>query len=236
MLLYYGFGYGYFDPTYILVIIATILVMLAQGKVSSAYNKYSRIRNSRGLTGAEVANRIIQMHNLNVHVEKTSGQLTDHYDPTRKVVRLSTNIYEGTSIASLAVAAHECGHAIQHQENYGALRLRHNLLPIANFGSSVGWIAIMIGLLASSSTIAYIGLFLLSFMLLFQIVTLPVEFNASSRALTILENEGFLDYNETGMAQKMLQAAALTYVAAVASTLLNLLRVFLLISGRNRRD
>lgn len=231
MILYYSY---YFHPSYILVLIASILVMLAQSKVNGAYNKYSRIPNEANLTGADVARRIIGAYNLNIHVEKTAGQLTDHYDPSKKVVRLSSNIYDGTSIASLAVAAHECGHALQHQEGYGMLKLRHSLLPLANFGSSVGWIAIMIGLLAGSSSIAYIGLFLLTFMLAFQLVTLPVEFDASKRALRILENNQFLSYNETGMAQKMLEAAALTYVAAVASTLLNLLRVFWIIAGRNR--
>lgn len=229
MILYYSY---YFHPSYILVIIASIIVLMAQAKVNNAYNKYSRIHNGAYITGADVARGIISRYGLNIRVEKIAGQLTDHYDPTHKVVRLSTAIYDGTSIASLAVAAHECGHALQHQEGYGMLKLRHNLLPLANFGSSFGYIAIMIGLLAGSSTIAYLGLFLLSFMLMFQFVTLPVEFDASKRALRILETDGYLNYNETGMAKNMLEAAALTYVASVASTLLNLLRVFLVIGGR----
>ena len=230
MLLYYY--YPYFDPTYFLVIIASIIVLLAQSKVSSAYSKYSRIRNEANLTGEQVAREIINRYHLNIGIEKVNGQLSDHYDPKSKVVRLSTAIHDGNSIASHAVAVHEIGHALQDQENYSMLRLRHNLLPLANIGNTAGWVAIMIGLLAGISSIAYVGLGFLSIMLLFQFVTLPVEFNASHRALEILEKDGYLSYNETGMAKQMLTAAALTYVAAVASTLLNLMRIFVLIGGR----
>ncbi len=230
---YYGF---YFHPSYILVIIASIIVLLAQLKVKSAYAKYSRVANKAQMTGAEVARNIILKYGLDVRVEKTSGQLTDHYDPKAQVVRLSKDIYDGTTIASLAVAAHECGHALQHQENYGFLKLRAGLLPLANIGSYLGWFAVFIGLMASNTPLAMIGLLLLSLMLAFQVVTLPVEFNASSRALHILVGDGFLDSNETDMAKKMLTAAALTYVAAVASTILNLLRVLLMILGNSNRD
>ncbi len=230
---YYGF---YFHPSYILVIIASIIVLLAQLKVKSAYAKYSRVANRAQMTGAEVARNIILKYGLDVRVEKTSGQLTDHYDPKAQVVRLSKDIYDGTTIASLAVAAHECGHALQHQENYGFLKLRAGLLPLANIGSYLGWFAVFIGLMASNTPLAMIGLLLLSLMLAFQVVTLPVEFNASSRALHILVGDGFLDSNETDMAKKMLTAAALTYVAAVASTILNLLRVLLMILGNSNRD
>ena len=188
------------------------------------------------MTGAEVARNIILKYGLDVRVEKTSGQLTDHYDPKAQVVRLSKDIYDGTTIAALAVAAHECGHALQHQENYGFLKLRAGLLPLANIGSYLGWFAVFIGLMASNTPLAMIGLLLLSLMLAFQVVTLPVEFNASSRALHILVGDGFLDSNETDMAKKMLTAAALTYVAAVASTILNLLRVLLMILGNSNRD
>ncbi len=230
---YYGF---YFHPSYILVIIASIIVLLAQLKVKSAYAKYSRVANRAQMTGAEVARNIILKYGLDVRVEKTSGQLTDHYDPKAQVVRLSKDIYDGTTIAALAVAAHECGHALQHQENYGFLKLRAGLLPLANIGSYLGWFAVFIGLMASNTPLAMIGLLLLSLMLAFQVVTLPVEFNASSRALHILVGDGFLDSNETDMAKKMLTAAALTYVAAVASTILNLLRVLLMILGNSNRD
>ena len=230
---YYGF---YFHPSYILVIIASIIVLLAQLKVKSAYAKYSRVANRAQMTGAEVARNIILKYGLDVRVEKTSGQLTDHYDPKAQVVRLSKDIYDGTTIAALAVAAHECGHALQHQENYGFLKLRAGLLPLANIGSYLGWFAVFIGLMVSNTPLAMIGLLLLSLMLAFQVVTLPVEFNASSRALHILVGDGFLDSNETDMAKKMLTAAALTYVAAVASTILNLLRVLLMILGNSNRD
>ncbi len=229
--MYYGY---YFHPSYILVIIASVIVLMAQAKVKNAYSKYSRIANEARLTGADVARSIIRDYGLNVTVEPISGQLTDHFDPSKNVVRLSSGIYDGTSIASLAVAAHECGHALQHQEGYGMLKLRHGLLPLANFGSSAGWIAVSIGLFAGNSTIAFVGLFLLSFMLGFQVVTLPVEFDASKRALRILEGNRYLGYNETGMAKQMLDAAALTYVASVASTLLNLLRIFIIVSGNSR--
>lgn len=230
---YYSF---YFHPSYILVIIASIIVLFAQLKVKSAYAKYSRVANKAQMTGAEVARNIILKYGLDVRVEKTSGQLTDHYDPKAQVVRLSKDIYDGTTIAALAVAAHECGHALQHQENYGFLKLRAGLLPLANIGSYLGWFAVFIGLMASNTPLAMIGLLLLSLMLAFQVVTLPVEFNASSRALHILVGDGFLDSNETDMAKKMLTAAALTYVAAVASTILNLLRVLLMILGNSNRD
>lgn len=233
--MFYGFGY-YFHPSYILVIIATILVLIAQAKVNGAYNKYKRISNRAMMSGAEVARRIISTHGLDVHVEKVSGHLSDHYDPRQKVVRLSSEIYEGTSIAALAVAAHECGHALQHQENYGFLKLRSNLLPLANGGNYLGWIAIFIGLIANNFTIAMVGFGLLLFMLAFQVVTLPVEFDASRRALCILEADSYLDMEETGMAKQMLQAAALTYVAGVASTILNLLRVLWMILGSTSRD
>jgi len=228
-------GY-YFHPSYILVIIASILVLMAQAKVNNAYSKYSKIDNDAHLTGEQVARMIIERYGLNVRVQKVSGHLSDHYDPSAKVVRLSTEIYEGRSIAALAVAAHECGHALQHQENYVMLKVRSGLLPLANGGNYLGWFAIMIGLLASNFTIAMIGFFMLCFMLLFQLATLPVEFDASKRALNILESDGFLDMNETGMAKNMLQAAALTYVAGVASTMLNLLRVLWMILGSSRRD
>lgn len=234
MVLYY-MGY-YFHPSYLLVILATIVVMLAQAKINGAYRKYSRVQNHALMTGEEVARRIIATYGLDVRVEKTSGHLSDHFDPKSRVVRLSAEIYEGTSIASLAVAAHECGHALQHQENYHFLKLRNSLLPLANGGNFLGWIAIMIGLFSNSFEIAMIGFAMLMFMLAFQIVTLPVEFDASKRALRILSSDGYLDMSETDMAKQMLQAAALTYVAGVASAILNLLRVFWIISDSSRRD
>lgn len=234
MLLYGFYGY-YFHPSYILVIIASILVILAQAKVNGAYNRYVKVANRAHLTGEQVARMIINQYGLGISVQKVSGRLTDHYDPNAKVVRLSAEIYDGDSIAAIAVAAHECGHALQHQENYAMLKLRSGLLPLANGGNYLGWIAIFIGLIANNTTIALIGLGLLCFMLAFQVVTLPVEFDASKRALHILQNDGLLVGDENGMAKSMLQAAALTYIAGVASTILNLLRVLWIILG-NRRD
>lgn len=221
--------------SYLLVIAATLIVMAAQVKVNSAYSKYRKVPSDANLTGAEVAESILREHGLTVSVTRISGTLTDHYDPRSHTLRLSDDIYSGTSIASLAVAAHECGHAIQHAENYAPLKWRTNILPLANGGNYLGWIAIMIGLLSQNFKIAMVGFALLGFMLAFQLVTLPVEFDASSRALVILRN-GYLDENETGMARQMLNAAALTYVASVASTVLNLLRVFLVIFSSTDHD
>ena len=224
----------YFDPTYIFVLIGAMLMMFAQAKVSRAYSKYGRVRNTRGMSGAEVARQILAMHHIqDVEVEQTGGHLSDHYDPTHKKVRLSREIYEGTSVASLAVAAHECGHVIQHATGYGFLKFRSALLPVANLGSKIGWVAIFIGFISGELKIVYIGIACLALMLLFQIVTLPVEFDASGRALRILEGNQFLSSNETGMAREMLQAWALTYIASVASTILSLLRLFLLASHRD---
>lgn len=226
--------FWYFDPTYVLVLIGAMLMLFAQSKVNRAYSKYSRVRNARGMTGAEVARQILALNHINdVEVEQIGGHLSDHYDPTHKKVRLSREIYEGNSVASLAVAAHECGHVIQHATGYAFLRFRSAILPVANLGSKVGWVAIFIGFISGELKIVYIGIACLALMLLFQIVTLPVEFDASNRALKILEGNQFLSSNETGMAREMLQACALTYIASVASTVLSLLRLFLL---ANRRD
>lgn len=226
--------FWYFDPTYVLVLIGAMLMLFAQSKVNRAYSKYSRVRNARGMTGAEVARQILALNHINdVEVEQIGGHLSDHYDPTHKKVRLSREIYEGNSVASLAVAAHECGHVIQHATGYAFLKFRSAILPVANLGSKVGWVAIFIGFISGELKIVYIGIACLALMLLFQIVTLPVEFDASNRALKILEGNQFLSSNETGMAREMLQACALTYIASVASTVLSLLRLFLL---ANRRD
>lgn len=231
----YGYGF-YFHPSYILVIIASIIVMMAQGKVQSAYRQYSKIKNSTHLTGEQVALMISSRYGLNIQVQPISGQLSDHYDPRTNVVRLSEGVYHGTSIAALAVAAHECGHALQHQEGYQFLKLRNGLLPFANIGNQLGWIAIMIGLIGGNTNIAFVGIGLLCFMLAFQCATLPVEFDASRRALNILEDEHMLYGNEITGAKKMLQAAALTYVAGLASSILNLLRIVWIVLGSHRDD
>ena len=233
---YYG-GYGglggfYFDPTYILVIIGAVITMIASSRVNSTYNKYSRVRSISGMTGAEAAKRILNNAGLSyVRVEHIAGNLTDHYDPSSKVLRLSDSVYGSTSVAAIGVAAHECGHAIQDQEAYAPLRIRGALVPAANFGSKIAWPLILIGLLfglSSSNIIIEIGILCFSLSVLFQLVTLPVEFNASSRALQILGDTGMLRAEELGHTKKVLSAAALTYVASAAAGILSLLRLILL--------
>lgn len=232
--------YLYSNPYYmigtIFVVLASILAIYAQGKVQSNYAKYKKIYNRRGITGAQIARQILDNYGLrHVTLNRVNGQLSDHYNPTDNSVNLSQDIYDGTSIAAIAVAAHECGHAIQHKEGYKAIVVRNFILPIANIGQYLGWIAIVIGLAVGHTKIAWIGFILMLGILAFQLVTLPVEFNASSRALNILETY-YLDADEYDGAKKMLSAAALTYVAAMVSTLMSMLRIFLMILGRSRDD
>ena len=217
-----------------IVIVGAIIMALAQMKVSSAYNKYSRIENSRHLTGRDVAYEILNQHGLSdVQIYEVKGHLSDHYNPSNLTLNLSSEIYHGTSIASLAVAAHECGHALQHQEGYKPLTFRNMIVPVCNISQTIGWVAILLGLFIGKSSISWLGVLLMSLMLLFQIVTLPVEFDASSRALSIL-NDRYLTEDEYPGAKKMLTAAALTYVAAMLSTLLSLLRIVLMVMSRDR--
>ncbi len=239
MLLYYGYSpyyYG-FDSTYILVIIAAIFSMIASAKVNSTFNKYAKVRSMAGLTGAEAAQRILQGAGINdVRIEHVSGNLSDHYDPRGKVLRLSDATYASASVAAVGVAAHECGHAIQHQVGYGPLKLRSTLVPAANIGSKLGIPIILIGvLLGSNYFLIQLGIWVFSLAVLFQLVTLPVEFNASNRAVRILEDRGILREEEIGMCKKVLSAAAMTYVAAAASSIISLLRLVLLY-GRRRDD
>lgn len=226
----------YFDPTYILVIFGVILCMLASAKMNSTFNKYSRIRNHSGITGREAAEQILHRSGIyDVRVEHVSGNLTDHYDPKNKVLRLSDATYNSVSVAALGVAAHECGHAVQHATGYAPLKIRGSLVPVANFGSTIAWPLIILGLFIggnSSSLLINLGILAFSFAVIFQIVTLPVEFNASSRALRILGNSGLLYENEVRDTRKVLTAAALTYVAGAASAILQLLRIVLLTGGR----
>lgn len=218
----------------VFVMLAAVLSLWAQGKVQSSYAKYKRIQNHRGLTGREVARQILDNNGLSqVTINKVNGQLSDHYNPTDNTINLSSDIYDGTSIASLAVAAHECGHAIQHKEGYKAIVVRNLILPFANVGQYLGWIAIVIGLAIGHTNIAWIGFILMLGILVFQIVTLPVEFDASKRALKIL-NAYYLDDQEYYGAKNMLTAAALTYVAAMIATLMSMLRIFLMIAGNSR--
>ena len=231
--MYYYYD-SYYMIGYLLVIVGAIIMALAQMKVSSAYNKYSRIENSRHLTGRDVAYEILNQHGLSdVQIYEVKGHLSDHYNPSNLTLNLSSEIYHGTSIASLAVAAHECGHALQHQEGYKPLTFRNMIVPVCNISQTIGWIAILLGLFIGKSSISWLGVLLMSLMLLFQIVTLPVEFDASSRALSIL-NDRYLTENEYPGAKKMLTAAALTYVAAMLSTLLSLLRIVLMVMSRDR--
>lgn len=235
----YGYGYGYyFDPTYFLVLIGAILCMAASLKVNSTYKKYAQIRSMSGMTGAEAAAKILAYSGINdVHIEQVSGNLTDHYDPKNKVLRLSDTTYGSTSVAAIGVAAHECGHALQHQEGYGPLKFRSTLVPAANIGSRLGIPIILIGVLLSwNNLLIQIGIWVFALAVLFQLVTLPVEFNASSRALAMVQQYGILSEMETGSCRKVLNAAALTYVAAAASSVLQLLRLILLFGNRRSRD
>ena len=232
--MYYGYGYG-MDPGYILVIIAFIFSMVAQTKVSSTFNKYSRIRNRAGYTGAQVAAQMLQNAGIyDVSVQRVAGNLTDHYDPRTKTLRLSQSVYDSTSVAALGVAAHETGHAIQHDVGYGPLALRSWLVPVANFGSRLAMPLIIIGFLFSGGgTLVQLGILFFSLSVLFTVVTLPVEFNASHRAIDRLVDEGFLASDEIGGAKKVLSAAAMTYVAAAFAAIAQLLRLIMIFGRRD---
>lgn len=232
------FGSMYYG-SYIILIPAMIFAFIAQNMVKSNFKKYSKIGNSRGMTGAEVAALILSNHGLShVKVEPLQGKMTDHYDPRHKAVRLSEGVYNARSIAALSIAAHECGHAIQHDESYAYLSFREfmfpavNLsnrlaMPIAVFGIFIGYIGINFGII-----FLQIGILLFSVVVLFQLVTLPVEFNASKRAITILEEYNYLNPNEVSGAKRMLNAAAMTYVAAAATALSSLLRLIMIARRR----
>ena len=234
---HYGFYGFYFDPTYWLVLIGAILCLYAQAKVSSAYSKYSKVRSRSGMTGAQAAQRILQRAGIyDVKIQRVAGRLTDHYDPTNKVLRLSDAVYDNTSVAAIGVAAHECGHAVQHAVHYKPLAIRSAIVPAANLGSQLSWPLFLAGLIFSFRPLLTAGIVLFCGALLFQVVTLPVEFNASGRALVLLEETGIMGREEVGSTRKVLQAAALTYVAAVVSSLLQLLRLLILSGAFRRRD
>jgi predicted Zn-dependent protease len=228
----------YFDPTYILILIGALLSMWASARVKSTFARYDRVRNFRGITGAQAAETILHQAGIyNVSVQRISGSLTDHYDPAAKVLRLSDSVFGATSVAAIGVAAHECGHAIQDQQDYAPLRIRASLVPICNFGSTISWPLILIGVLMGwNQFLIRAGILLFFAVVLFQLVTLPVEFNASSRALKILSSTGLLQGDENEGARKVLSAAALTYVAGAAASILQLLRLIILFGGRGRRD
>ena len=240
-----GYYYG-FDPTYILVIIGAVICMLASSNVNNTYRKYAKIRSRSGMTGAEAAARILAMSGIHdVSIQHISGDLTDHYDPSKKVLRLSDAVYDSHSVAAIGVAAHECGHAVQHHKGYLPLKLRSLLVPAANLGSKLGLPIVILGLILGIGfrlpngdyfSLAMLGVWIFSLAVLFQIVTLPVEFNASRRALAMLRDYGMLSSDEIGDCRNVLTAAALTYVAAAASSILQLLRLLMLSNRRRDRD
>ncbi|MDF0726245.1 zinc metallopeptidase [Cytobacillus sp. S13-E01] len=217
--------------------IIIIVPLWAQMKVKGTYKKYSKIQTSSGMTGAQVARKILDNKGLyNVSVEETPGFLSDHYDPRSKVVRLSTSNFHGNSIAGAAVAAHEVGHAMQDQEDYAFLRFRHTLVPVASFGSNISWILIMVGIIAGFADLLLIGIIFMAAAVLFQLVTLPVEFNASNRAMEQIVSVGVIRNEEERETRKVLNAAALTYVAAAAVAVLELIRLILMYTGMTRSE
>ena len=232
-----GMFYLGYDSTYILVLIGVAICLLASSRVNSVFRRYSTVRSRSGLTGREAAERILRANGIyDVTVRHIPGNLTDHYDPRNKTLGLSDSTYGSASVAAIGVAAHECGHAAQHATGYAPLKFRGALVPAANFGSTLAWPLILIGLfLRSDTAVIFInmGILLFSAAVLFQLVTLPVEFNASSRAVKVLETTGMLYPEEIRQTKAVLGAAALTYVASAASAILQLLRLILLFGGRN---
>lgn len=231
------YGYYFYDATYLLVIIGALLSMIASARVNSTFKKYSNVRSMSGMTGAQTARRILDQNGLqSVKIEHISGNLTDHYDPRSKVLRLSDATYSSASVAAVGVAAHECGHAVQDNESYEPLRIRSRLAPAANFGSRFGLPIFVMGLVfGANEVLMQIGIWVFLLAVLFQLVTLPVEFDASKRAMAMLEGYGILGAQEAEGSRKVLKAAAMTYVAAAAAAILNLLRL-ILISRRSSRD
>ncbi|MEY8733312.1 zinc metallopeptidase [Peribacillus frigoritolerans] len=222
---------------FIYLAIIILIPIYAQMKVKSTYKKYSKVSASSGMSGAETARAILDQNGLfNVRVEETPGMLSDHYDPRDKTVRLSSDNYHGHSVAGVAVAAHEVGHAIQDKEAYAFLRFRHALVPVANFGSNISWILILIGMLASIPGLLLAGIAFMAAAVLFQVITLPVEFNASSRAMDQLVSAGVIRNDEERETKKVLSAAAMTYVAAALVAVLELVRLLLMYTGMREED
>ena len=230
--------YGYYgiDSYYLILVLPAILFSLwAQMKVKSTFAKYERVRSYAGYTGAQIARRILDENGLyDIRVERVSGSLTDHYDPRAGVVRLSDSVYNSVSVAAVGVAAHETGHAVQHATNYAPLGIRNIIIPMTNIGSQLSMPLILLGLLLNSSNLIFIGIAAFSMMTLFQLITLPVEFNASARAVRTLSNGGMMSDEELSGTKKVLTAAALTYVAALLVSAMQLLRLIILFGGRRR--
>ena len=235
----YGMGYGWFDPTMILLLIGMALSMLASAKVQSTFAAYSRVRSKTGMTGAQAAERILRSQGIDyVRVGHVRGNLTDHYDPKNKVLNLSDTVYNSTSVSAIGVAAHKCGHAVQDKVGYFLLNFRGSLVPAANFGAQLSWPLIIIGYLfgGAGGTLVKVGLLMFCAVVLFHLVTLPVELDASRRALRLLDENGILVEDEVKKTRKVLGAAALTYVAALAASILQLLRLLILFGGQRRND
>ncbi len=228
--------YFYFDYYYlILVVPALLLAIWAQAQVKTTYRKYSRVPNSRGMTGAYAAQAVLNFYGItDVRIERVSGNLTDHYDPRSKVIRLSDGVYNSSTVAAIGIACHEAGHAAQHAENYAPIKIRNAIIPVCNIGSTIGIPLALIGWIFSFSILIYVGLGLYAAVFIFQVATLPVEFNASRRAIKVIDETQLLRDDEIGGAKKVLAAAAMTYVASMMVSLANLLRLLLRFS--NRRD
>lgn len=238
----YYYGYG-FDWTYLAIVLPCILLsMWASSTVNSTFKKYSQVMSYRRVTGAEAAQRVLSANGVRgVRIERVSGNLTDHYDPKINVIRLSDSVYGSASVAAIGVACHEAGHAVQYAENYAPIKLRAAIIPVTNFGSKLAMPLILLGVLLSflgnlSYSIVYLGIACFGLSLVFQLVTLPVEFNASRRAMIAIAQGNILSEEEQRGARKTLKAAAMTYVAATAVALAQLLRLIILFGGRRRRD
>jgi Zn-dependent membrane protease YugP len=219
---------------FVLFFVSFAIVLGAQALVSGTYRRYSVILNKKGLTGFDIARHILDANGLqDIKIVETKGKLTDHYDPTRKVVRLSSEVYHDATISAIAVSAHECGHVIQHKEKYGPMTIRNVIAPLVNLVSYIGYIVLIIGIMASIFNVAVVGIVMLSITLIFQLITLPVEFNASKRAIAILESNNLIEMEEKESVRAMLTSAALTYVASLLANILEILRLFLT-ANRNR--
>lgn len=228
--------YFYYDPTYMLVIVGLIITLIASANVNGTFRKYDKISSRRGITAAQAARRILDANGLqDIRIERVSGKLTDHFSPKERIIRLSDATYDSTSIAALGVAAHECGHAVQHQVGYAPIKLRNGMVPFVNICSHLAIPIILLGLFISAE-LAMFGVILYCAVFAFQIVTLPTETNASARAINTLYNMGILDEDELKGTKKVLNAAAMTYFASASATALQVLRLFLLVSGNRRRD
>ncbi|NRT33526.1 hypothetical protein BJV38_003889 [Clostridium beijerinckii] len=226
--------YPFFDPTMILLVPAIIISFWAQSKINSTYSKYSQVRTINGYTGQQVARMMLDEAGLfDVRIELINSKLGDHYDPTSKILRLSPEVYSGGSISSAGIAAHEVGHALQHKERYAPLVIRNSIVPVVNIGSNVSWMLFFVGILLGFKGLTTLGIILFSGVVIFQLITLPVEFDASTRALNILKSRGILYGDETKSAQKVLDAAAMTYVAATLMAVSQLIRLIAISNRRN---